>query len=198
MFTMTTKEELTKEIGNSFLHESYCGKATIVSMERVKGSNGSLSEGLKFIVDTDLGTANFTVWFKKKDGQPNEFGVKGLSAVMTLLNLDPSKFVIKESFENNKVRELINIPKDLEIGLFLEHFSESYDGKTIIKHNLRGSYSAKTGKTVAETFNKTEARMMNKWKEEAIRNNIDAGVYVSKSTETVPNGADFQEDEFPF
>ncbi|MGL5189246.1 MAG: hypothetical protein ACRC7S_06280, partial [Cetobacterium sp.] len=154
MFKMASQDEMKKEMGTTYLQTAFCGVAKIVGMEKVTGSNGSYSEGIKFKIETDEGQANFQLWYKKKDGADNDYGIKQLTAIMGITKLNPSKFETKiEHTQNGHEIEVIKMDKPVECGLYLEDKIETYNEKTIVKHEFKGAFNPTNKKTPAENLN---------------------------------------------
>lgn len=196
MFKMASQDEMKKEMGASFLQTSFCGVAKIVGMEKVTGSNGSASEGIKFKVETEEGEGQFQIWFKKKDGSSNDYGIKQLTAIMGITKMNPEKFVTEISHDNfgNEI-EKIKMDRAVECGLYLEAKSEEYNGKTRIKLEFRGAYYPQTKKTPAEQINGTEAKMFKSWSETVARKKNEAPA-VKKQEEQI--NIEEEMDSFPF
>lgn len=198
MFKMASQEEMKKEMGTTYLQTAFCGVAKIVGMEKVTGSNGSHSEGIKFNVETEEGQANFQLWYKKKDGTDNEYGIKQLTAIMGITKLNPAKFEIKiEHTTNGHEKEVIKMDKPVECGLYLDDKIETYNGKEIVKHEFKGAFDTKTKKTPAENLNGKESTMYKYWCEVVERKKKTTPKLATQQQETTEIIED-NSDEFPF
>ncbi|MGL5057555.1 MAG: hypothetical protein ACRC6A_09355 [Fusobacteriaceae bacterium] len=189
MFRMANTEEMKREIGNSYLKASHVGICKIIGLEQVFGSNGSASKGLKILVSTIEGEANFSIWYAKKDGSENEFGIQQLTAVMGIAKLNPANFKVEIEHTNfGKEIHKVAMSTTPEIGLYLEAKEEEYNGKSFTKHEFKGAFYPQNKKTVAEQLNNKEATQVKVWIEKV--KSLSPTLAPAKETES--------QDEFPF
>ena len=174
------------EGGGHWINKSGCYDLKIISAE-IKKSNSSSSEGVNIFFEGSLGKASLTLWYKKKDGTPNDFNVKQLNRLMylcklkkndvTTVEVDGKKFI--KSFENK------------EIGAILHLELKSEKTET----SLKDFYDIKTKKTSDEILNSKEAKNYYFWCEKF----IDAPELKYKKKENIESKSEtLNEDEFPF
>lgn len=142
---------------------------TILSAEAVKSSS-SISEGIEFSVKTSQGETKFTLWYKNKEGNINQFAVnkiadlagvilpKGEKLKLGKIRANKFDFETKRSFPEvvNGYPQLTNV----EVGMLIALKEEEYNGKVKKKADLINFYAV-DGKDVDEFLgNKTPKALL--------------------------------------
>lgn len=198
MFKMASQEEMKKEMGTTYLQTAFCGVAKIVGMEKITGSNGSKSEGIKFKIETEEGNTNFQLWYRKKDGSDNDYGIKQLTAIMGITKLNPQNFTTTiEHTPNGHEIEVIKMDRPVECGLYLDDKIETYNEKPIVKHEFKGAFYPTNKKTPAEHLVGKESTMYKYWCDVVERKKSTTPKREVNQQE-VGTTSEFMEDEFPF
>jgi len=198
------QEDINKDLGSEYLEKSGCFKAKILFAKK-KNSSSSQSEGLEFNVETESGSCRFDIWYKNKTGEEISFSTAMLNQLCFMLKIDPSKFETytkTEKFGDNEYQnEFIKNFEGKEVGVFLMHKYDTYNGKTSLKFDCKGFYYPETNKTTSETKKGEEAKKFEYWTDKFKDNNL---AVKKPEKEKVPAddffGGDNVEDsdEFPF
>ncbi|MGL5191126.1 MAG: hypothetical protein ACRC7S_15920, partial [Cetobacterium sp.] len=88
--------------------------------------------------------------------------------------------------------------KPVECGLYLEDKIETYNEKTIVKHEFKGAFNPTNKKTPAENLNGKESTMYKYWCEVVERKKKTTPKSENNTISATASDTGFTEDEFPF
>lgn len=129
-----------------------------LSTKWTSGKNGSQSQALELSIVAPEGRANYlSIWYKKKDGQPNNSGVGMINAIMGILKLKTI------SQAQNGADYICPELEGKVIGLVLQKILQTkQDGSDTYKFDIKIPFHPETRKTLKELLENSPAATVDK------------------------------------
>lgn len=160
VFTYNQDAAVAASSAGKYITESCVARGFIVSAKWTTGQNSS-AEFLELTFESDQGqTANYlSICYRKKDGAPNEIGV---GQIQNLMGVTGVRSLSRQQSGNDIIAPELS-RKALQIALERENGTK-LDGTAKFSFAVRGTFSANSGKTVAEHVNNEPAKSIEYWR----------------------------------
>ena len=193
------ENDITKEVGHGgdWINKSGVYSGTIESAN-VINSTSSEAQGLALTIVTEQGKARLTFWYKKADGEENEYATSQLNRLMFLTKTKKENVKVLNATVDGKQKISIPVFENKEIGFFVEVKAKDDENRD---YNLKDFFDSKSKKTSDEIKNGKEAQNYDYWFErfmDAEVVNIKIRSKEKAKTETEKKEEIQDEDEFPF